>query len=133
MKDTQQNDPAEIYNWIKNTVLENPTVDSFGIKVNISISQTLEDFLEESNWDVWDWMILLLAIEVKFRIIIPEYDVENRNITFSEFATMLSQLSVIKDSGHPYERIKWLGDMMFEIYSDSMGESDEPNTIESLD
>lgn len=132
MKDTTQIDPAEIFNWIKNTVLDNPTIDSMGIKVNISISQTIEDFLTESNWNDWDWVILIVALEVKFSIFIPEYYAANRNITFSEFVTMLSQLPVIKDSGHVYDRIKRIGDVILDIYI-AKDESGESNTIESLD
>ncbi len=107
------NDPVEIFNWINNTILNNPTKLSTDSKVNIKPSKETDEFFTETNWLEWDWIILIVALEIKFNVFIPDSYVANTNITFSEFATMLSQLPIIEDPAHVYDRIKMIGDVIY--------------------
>ncbi len=107
------NDPVEIFNWINNTILNNPTKLSTDSKVNIKPSKETDEFFTETNWLEWDWIILIVTLEIKFNVFIPDSYVANTNITFSEFATMLSQLPIIEDPAHVYDRIKMIGDVIY--------------------
>ena len=56
---------------------------------------------------------MIVALEIKFNIFIPDSYVANTKITFSEFTTMLSQLPIIEDPAHVYDRIKMICDVIY--------------------
>lgn len=123
------NEPKVFLEWIKNTLITNYYGDKDCITNNLKPSTTVENFVEACKWIEWDWLILLLAVEVKFSINITDEYSSYKYKTLGEFCTMLSCLPKIKKIGWSYNRIKLLGEI---IYADSHPVDDSLETTQSL-
>ena len=75
------------------------------------------EFLTSSDIDEFNWLRIIISLEIDYKINVPDDLALNTNQTFSEFVTSLSML-MPKTENIPwtFNRIKMLTDVFFQEY-----------------
>lgn len=106
MKNNKLVDPNIYYQWISEVFHDFYTIKS---KNRLNLNKSISSILEPLGWILYDWLLLLTTLEVKFNIDIPDAWGENMEMTLGELVSNLATLEVKTDKSYGFRIIMALG------------------------
>lgn len=98
--------PNIYYNWISEVFNDFYTSKP---KVELDLNKPISSIIGPLEWYLYDWLLLLTTLEIKFNIDIPDEMGENMEMTLGELVTNLATLEVTTDKSYGFRIIMALG------------------------
>lgn len=98
--------PTIYYNWISEVFNDFYT---FKPKVELDLNKSISSILGPWGMILYDWLLLLTALEIQFNIDIPDEWGENVELTLGELVSNLATLEVKTDKSYGFRIIMALG------------------------
>lgn len=98
--------PNIYYNWISEVFNDFYT---FKPKVELDLNKPISSIIGPLEWYLYDWLLLLTTLEIKFNIDIPDEMGENMDMTLGELVSNLATLEVKTDKSYGFRIIMALG------------------------
>lgn len=122
MKNKNIVDPNIYFRWMSEVFNDFYTSKP---KVELDLKKSISSIIGPLEWYLYDWLLLLTALEIKFNIDIPDEWGEDLELTLGELVSNLATLKVKADKSYGFRIIMALGYQNIDLDDDI----DEGDTV----
>lgn len=100
-------DPKTYFNWISEVLKDFFASEE---KVKLNLNEPISKNIEPLGMVWYDWVLLLITLEIEFSIDIPDqWAEEEMSITLGQLVSNLATLEVSQDKSYGFRKIMALG------------------------